>query len=226
MTPMLWARERGLSVLAIGAHPDDIELGAGGFIHRLRRELHARARLLILTHGLKDWRSSEGFDRDQRHQESIKAAEVLGIGERDVTILGYEDCGLDGDRHSLIREVERLIGSEKFDVVLTHAKGDTHKDHEVAYEATVSAARNFHGAVLLYQAPSTIPNEFRPTFFVDLQPTDIEAKQRALQEHVSQREKSFMAAERIRRIADAWAAFHNAPGGLFEAFQVYKSFWC
>ncbi len=226
MSAMLFAREKDLSLLAIGAHPDDIELGGGGFIHRLRSELGARVHFLVLTHGLKSWQTSGGFDRQQRHQESIKAAGVLGVDECDVTILGYEDCGLQLDVHSLIREVEGLIGSKKFDMVLTHAKGDTHLDHETVYAATISATRAFPGTVLMYQAPSTIPNEFRPTFFVDLTPGDFEAKQTALREHASQREKSFMAAERVLRLAQSWSVFLNAPSGRFEAFQVYKSFWC
>jgi LmbE family N-acetylglucosaminyl deacetylase len=225
MSPMLFTKEKDLSLLAIGAHPDDIELGGGGLIHRLRSELDARVRLLVLTHGLKSWQSAEDFDREQRHEESLKAAGVLGIDESDVSILGYEDCGLHGDLHSLIREVEGLIASERFDMVLTHAEGDTHKDHETVYGATISATRDFHGTVLLYQAPSTILNEFRPTLFVDLMRGNFEAKQRALQEHVSQREKSFMAEERVRRIAQSWSAFLNTPPRLFEAFQVYKSFW-
>jgi len=214
------------SLLAIGAHPDDIELGGGGFIHRLRTELGARVRLLVMTHGLKSWQTARDFDRDQRHQESIRAAGVLGIGECAVTVLGYEDCGLHRERHPLIREIERLIGSERFDMVLTHAKGDTHNDHAIMCEATISATRAFRGTVLQYQAPSTIVSEFRPTFFVNLRRCDFEAKQRALREHVSQREKSFMAAEWPLWTAHSWPASLNAPTGLFEAFQVYKSFWC
>jgi LmbE family N-acetylglucosaminyl deacetylase len=226
VSSILPARGSEPSLLAIGAHPDDIELGGGGSIHRLRSELDARVHFLVMTHGLQSWEASGEFDRDQRHQESIKAAQVLGIDECDVTILSYQDCGLHRERHPLIREIERLIGSGDFDVVLTHAKGDTHNDHEIVCEATISATRAFHGTVLLYQAPSTIVSEFRPTLFVNLAPDDFEAKQRALREHVSQREKSFMAAEWPLWIARSWAAFLNAPTGLLEAFQVYKSFWC
>ena len=222
---MLLARETVLNLLAIGAHPDDIELGAGGFVHRLISELGARVRFLVFTHGVTSRRASRDFDPGQRHQESIKAAALLGLEERDVTVLGYPDCGLHGALHPLIQEVERMIGAEPFDVVLTHASGDTHQDHKSVYEATISATRNFGGTVLLYQAPSTIPNEFRPTFFVDVRDAHFEAKQCALREHVSQREKSFMAADRVLWAARSWAAFLNAPDGMFEAFQVYKSFW-
>jgi len=223
---MLFTREKDLNLLAIGAHPDDIELGAGGLIHRLRAELGARVRFLLFTHGLKSRQTSGDFGQDQRHQESIKAAALLGLEECDVTILSYPDCGLHGHLHPLIQEVEGVIDAERFDVVLTHARGDTHQDHKSVYEATVSATRAFDGTVLLYQAPSTIPNEFRPTFFVDLTNGHFEAKQSALREHVSQREKSFIAADRVLWVARSWAAFLNAPDGMFEAFQVYKSFWC
>lgn len=226
MSPILPIGGREPSLLAIGAHPDDIELGGGGFIRRLVSELEATARFLVMTHGLKSRQASGGFDRDQRHQESIDAAGMLGIDECRVTVLGYEDCGLHARRHSLIREIEALVGGEEFDIVLTHARGDTHNDHEMVSEATISATRAFHGTVLLYQGPSTILSEFRPTFFVDLAREDFEVKQKALRAHVSQREKPFMAREWPLWIAHSWAAFLNAPSGLFEAFQVYKSFWC
>lgn len=213
------------TVLAVGAHPDDIELGAGGFIYRLRKKLNARVHFLILTHGRKSRKSPDEFDQDQRNRESIEAAGVLGIETDDVTILDYEDCGLQSDLHLLIKEIEAMTSEKKFDIVLTHASGDTHQDHRTMYDATIAGTRTFGGTVLLYQAPSTIPNEFRPTFFVDLKSDELEMKQRAIQKHVSQRDKAFMAEDRTRLMAHSWASFFNTPEKLFEAFEVYKSFW-
>jgi LmbE family N-acetylglucosaminyl deacetylase len=214
-----------LKVLAVGAHPDDIELGAGGFIYRLMQEIHAQVYFLILTHGLKSWQGPDDFDKDQRRRESMEAADVLGVEKDNVTILGYEDCGLHRDLHQLIQVVEKATAAQKFDIVLAHAKGDRHNDHATAHEATIAGTRTFDGTILLYQAPSTVPNDFRPAFFVDLKPDQLDAKQTALKKHVSQREKWFMSEHRIPMLAQGWASFFNASATLLEAFEVYKSFW-
>lgn len=225
MSDAFLAELTSLTVLAVGAHPDDIELGAGGFIYRLRRKLGARVHFLILTHGENRRGNSDGFDRNQRHRESIEAAGVLGIETNDVTILDHADRKLQSDLHLLIGEIETMTSDKRFDIVLTHTGGDTHQDHRAAHDATIAGTRSFGGTVLLYQAASTIPNEFRPTFFVDLKPDELDVKQRAIQKHVSQRGKSFTAEDRTRSMAPSWASFFNVPGKLFEAFEVYKSFW-
>jgi LmbE family N-acetylglucosaminyl deacetylase len=223
---MVFLKARLLSILAIGAHPDDIELGAGGFLYRLVHELEARVVLLILTQGLKSAQRNGGFDRGQRSRESIEAAGILGVDRENVKILGFEDCGLHNRLHPLIESIEETVSRGKFDLVLTHAAGDTHHDHATSYHATISATREFEGTILLYQVPSTVLNEFRPTFFANLEPEEFDAKFAALQRHVSQREKPFMSEEQVRAVAQSWGALHRASGRLFEAFEVYKTFWC
>jgi LmbE family N-acetylglucosaminyl deacetylase len=169
--------------------------------------------------------NASGFDQDQRKRESIAAAGVLGIDTNDVRILDHEDCRLQNDLDQLIDSIERATSERKFDLVLTHANGDTHQDHRAGYDASIAGTRTFDGTVLLYQAPSTIPNEFRPTFFVGLEARELEMKQRALEKHQSQREKKFMRENRTWGTAQSWASFFNTPERFFEAFEVYKSFW-
>ena len=132
--------------------------------------------------------------------------------------------------HQLIREIEQhLCGSgagPKYDVVLSHAGGDTHADHLAVHESTLSAVRDFHGSVLLYQSPSTKPNGFHPTFFARLEEVDIERKDLSIQAHTSQRHRTYTRVSQTRGLADNWSIFLRQPEGTYlEAFEVYKSIY-
>lgn len=220
-------------ILAIGAHPDDIELGAGGLIMRAIQERGAHVRPLIFTSGIQHTSDGKDFNRAE---EARHAATLLGISAEELEIHNFEARGLNSLRHQLIHEVEKELikgfRGKAYDLILTHAPHDTHQDHRQVSVSTISAARYFSGTMLLYQAPSTIPNEFHPTFFVNLDGHIIRAKDSALKAHVSQRvlqidpwKKEYMSKDVIEGMAKAWALFHRMPNRYLEAFEVYKSFW-
>ena len=213
-------------VLAIGAHPDDVELGAGGFIAKLIKQHGAHVELLVLTHGVQHRDPRTPYNQSNRERETINAASVLGIPVDNVFIRGFADCGLHAAGHELIRTIEaHLSRPGGFDIVLTHAGADTHSDHRETHEATVSASRYFVGMLLLYAAPSTKPNGFHPTFFASLDRDLMEQKDLALRAHASQRDKHFMKQSRTFGIASSWIQFHRVDLEYLEAFEVYKSFW-
>lgn len=214
-------------VLAIGSHPDDIEIGCGGFVRRLITEFGAVVRFLVLTEGRH---SKEGmYEGSTRRKEAIDAAVALGVKPEHVEVLRFMDCGLHECGHEMIGEIERRIYHPDYhqplDIVLTHAAEDTHADHREVHEASISALRDFNGTVLLYQAPSTKPNLFRPTFFVNLTEQYIKEKNAALQMHESQKHKPFMKLARTVGLASSWALFHRSTAQYCEAFEVYKSFY-
>ena len=219
-----------LRVLAVGAHPDDIELGSGGFIWRLVQECSAKVHFLILTSGLKHRNPGVQYEGCSRRDEARASARELGVsGESCVQVLNHADCMLDRCHHELIEEIQKRLsnenGNRSYDLVLTHAGSDMHLDHLHAHDATISAARDFSGMVLLYQSPSTIPNQFKPIFFVDLNDDALNHKKCALMKHVSQRDKPFLDNGRIEGLAKSWAIFHRTPNKHLEAFEVHKTFW-
>jgi LmbE family N-acetylglucosaminyl deacetylase len=218
-----------LRVLAIGAHPDDIELGCGGFLWRLMREFSATIKFLIVSPGLRTWQQGREFSRQVRVQETIEAAAALGIPKHAVDVLGFRDCELHLHLRDIIEQLEFHIAADQggpaYDLILTHAKADTHADHATVHDATISAARWYYGTVLLYQSVSTQPNGFHPNYFVSLDADEIAAKQRALDCHVSQRERKFMEWARKQGMAKTWALFLRRPDEFFEAFEVHKSHW-
>ena len=80
-------RPRTPRVLAIGAHPDDPELGAGGFIRRLAEECDAVVNFLVLTRGVKRAARGATYAPASRTREVFVAAEVLGVQRERVTTM-------------------------------------------------------------------------------------------------------------------------------------------
>jgi LmbE family N-acetylglucosaminyl deacetylase len=216
------------TILAIGAHPDDIELGCSGALMRLAEETGARIHFFVLTYGIQAF-GPRLYEQSRRMKESAAAFETL-FGDREGSEIhfgvGLEDCKLTGQGHLLIHQIEDLVTRICPDVILTHALGDLHADHRETHHATLSAARGFGGAVLTYQAPSTIPNEFRPQLLIEFSATQLKMKRKALRKHISQRDKPFMSSSYVVKLPQAWGAFYRLPPGThIEAFEVVRAFW-
>jgi LmbE family N-acetylglucosaminyl deacetylase/Flp pilus assembly protein TadD len=176
----------GQTVLAIGAHPDDIELGAAGFLMKLK-DSGARVYGLTLTRGEK------GGDPDRRPREAERATGYIGLDE--YWVLDFPDTGL-GERipdlRAAIEEKIRAVGAT---LVLTHTDVDVHGDHRAVHAATREAARAVP-TVLCYEDVST-GKEFIPNYFVDITGY-IDEHLRAVAYHRSQEHRSYMDPEVVR----------------------------
>ena len=142
-----------------------------------------------------------------------------------LSIENFDDCKLHECRHEIIKMIENQINKEHYDLILTHSNHDTHYDHIIAAEATISASRDFKGTILQYSVPSTEPNKFQPNFFVAPTESAIEAKEKALEKHKSQRDKSFMKSQYLRGVSAGWAQHTRVKCEFLEAFEIYKTFW-
>lgn len=113
-----------LDVLAIGPHPDDVELFAGGTVAHLARLGH-RVAVLDLTRGE---RASRGTP-ELRAQEAAAAARVLGVA-RDQ--LGLPDGGLHADDQRQLTALVAYLREHRPELVLCPWVEDRHPDHEAA----------------------------------------------------------------------------------------------
>jgi len=120
-------------VLAIGAHPDDVELGCGGTVARLAAAGRAVG-LLDLTAGEMATRG----DPATRAAEAAAAAVALGVAWREC--LGLPDGGLDADDPGQRRAVVAALRSARPGVILVHHWGDPHPDHRAAAGLVGAAA--------------------------------------------------------------------------------------
>jgi len=146
-------------VLAVGAHPDDTELGCAGtlVLHKLNGD---KVYLLVLTKG------EASGDIEVRERECRKAAEILGVDG--LFFGGLEDTKVHDGRES-IDVIEKIIDKVKPDIIYAPTPKDTHQDHRNTGLATMSAGRHCK-MILLYEGAST-QSCFAPQVFVDIEKT-------------------------------------------------------
>ena len=199
-----------MRILAVGAHPDDIELGCGG---ALRAHVLAGDEVTMLVMTTGD-RGPQGLTSRVREQEA--AAQVLGAS---LVWGGFEDGEVPSGRES-VDVVDVVVRSTAADVVYTHAPHDSHQDHVAVSTASLAAARRT-GRVLYYQAPST--TAFDPTVFVDVGHT-VEDKMGALQAHWSQvADCPMVDLEAVHAGVRYWG--QRARTRFAEAFESPRFLW-
>jgi bacillithiol biosynthesis deacetylase BshB1 len=178
-----------VDVLAIGAHPDDAELGCAGFLLRAQAR-GLRTGIVVLTQG----EMGTFGDRDTRVAEARAAAEILGVDAFD--ILDMPDAGLEFNTENTLR-IARVLKEHHPRLVLTPHFDDHHPDHAVvarlveraSYLATRPALLAEYEPLIPQPRHLTFPLSFqrlcRPSLVLDI--TDVYGvKQKALQAHGSQ----------------------------------------
>jgi len=202
-----------MKVLAIGAHPDDIEFGCGGTL-ALHVESGHEVYLLIMTEGHK------GGDLAVRKSEQLAAADVLK--PKGVFWGGYGDTELSPNMNQLVHDIETIIKKIDPDLIFVNHEEDTHQDHRALSKAAISATRYVKN-VLFYEGPTT--QRFSPNVFVDIQET-IDAKIDMLLAHHSQVSKTNIEGLSIVDIARSTANFRGIQGRVqfAESFVPLRYF--
>ena len=199
-----------MKVLALGAHPDDIEFGCGATLLRFARMGH-EVYLYIATGG------ELGGDPKVRRREQEESAVMMGA--REIFWGGYPDCHLPLTA-DLVSGIEKVLHEVGPDYIFVHNLIDTHQDHRFLASATTSATRyipNF----LFYEGPTT--GNFDPNVYVDVDEV-MDDKLELLRKHASQISKVNinMPDISIIDIASSTASFRGIQGRLKRA-EAFKS---
>ena len=174
-----------MKIIAIGAHLDDIEIGAGGALSKLVTEGDEVKMLVMSESSFADFDGHVLRTRDEAFEEGHKAAEILGT--KDIEILDFPNKDI--PYNSVIVEViDSVLTRFNPDIIFTHSPYDTHQDHRNTALASISAARYFNN-VLFYEpfhpaGKSYMP--YRPQVYFDISET-LEKKIAMLEAHRSQR---------------------------------------
>ncbi|MFB7945894.1 PIG-L family deacetylase [Kitasatospora phosalacinea] len=185
-------------MLVVGAHPDDVEIAAGGTIHRRAGE-GWDITVLTLSPG------GGGGDPVERRREAHRAAESMGAR------LVLEDLpdGSIPDDSSTVRVIERTVAEAAPDLVLVHSDHDTHQDHRAVHRATRVACRQVP-RVFCYQSPSATV-AYRPNRFVPLREEDVDAKLSAIRAHGSQSSSRwYLEEDLLRSTARYWGRYSRS----------------
>lgn len=199
-----------MRVVAIGAHPDDIELGCGASLLAHRRA-GDEITMLVMTSGEI---GPQGATSRRAEQED--AAALLGAR----LIWGGFDDGAVSDGVETVTAIQRVVTDADADVVYTHSVHDTHQDHRATARASFAAARRV-ARVLSYESPSSV--DFEPSVFLDVEGL-VDEKIDLVRAHLSQ----VLGCGLVDLQAiEAQARFRGfqARGREAEAFEVHRFLW-
>jgi LmbE family N-acetylglucosaminyl deacetylase len=197
-----------MRVLAFGAHPDDMELGAGGYLARLASDGAAVTMVVV----------SVPNRREERISEAIEGSRILGAN---LAVL-YREEPLrveDVPMYKLVARFDSLIAELRPDLVITHSQRDLHWDHRLVHQATVSAVRRTPCDLLTFMSSPEMNAQSHSIgqCFADVTPT-IDRKLAAISAHATQIPK--LELESSRDLARAMGRLCGVP--YAEAFEALR----
>jgi LmbE family N-acetylglucosaminyl deacetylase len=205
-------RDGGLRVLALGAHPDDIEIGCGGTILHLVGQGQVGAATWVVLSGTQE-RAAEA--------EASAAAFLDGVAERAVGVHGFRDGFMPYDGAAVKEVFERLKHEVDPDLVLTHRGDDAHQDHRLVSELTWNTFRDH--LILEYEIPKYDGDLGRPNLFVPLAEPIYRRKLELLQKGFpSQQGKAWFTEDTFLGLMRLRGMESNAPSRHAEGFFCRK----
>lgn len=210
------------NVLAIGAHPDDIEFGCFGTLKKHKNAGDNVIMLVMTQSDVKDAHTGQVTRNSSVSvQEALDASKLLDCE----LILGpFEDTKVPFDSAS-VAFIEDIIKKNKIDIVYTHWAGDTHQDHINTLAATMAAARLIKNVLCYEQVPLPRITTTYPVanYYVDVTDT-INFKLEGCNAHKSQVDKFMLHGFDIIDGIETLAKFRGNQAGVkyAEAFNVLK----
>ncbi|RXZ38695.1 PIG-L family deacetylase [Oxalobacteraceae bacterium CAVE-383] len=172
--------QKKLIILALGAHPDDIELGCGAALLRYKVEGH-ETHGLVFSAGEGGLHDPKQKSNNPRQREAEKGGRVMHLDS--LTVMKFPDTKLSTRQEEIRRAIEERTRQLHPDLIFTHNRHDLHRDHHAVYLATMEAARRVP-TLLCYENPNT-PASFQPNYFIEVS-LYLEHKIKALKCHASQ----------------------------------------
>ena len=200
-----------MKILAIGAHPDDFEIGMGGTLAKYSMHGHEVLCLVCVV----------PRNSDIRQKELSEASKILNVKVM-LLDLNSNDFGL---TRILVNKFDEIVKDFNPDIVFTHWNNDSHQDHKVVCDATIASTRKNKCSLYMYEQTipgGIVPYGFRPQMFVDISET-IDLKIKSVLAHKSEAE--------IHNKDSIWengikgrAAYrgHQINAKYAEAFEVVK----
>ena len=197
-----------MNILAIGAHPDDIEIGCFGVLARHHKKKDKIFGIILTNGELAD-------DPKKRIQECKKSTKLINMN----LIFGNFPDGNIQENAKLVSFIDDAIKKYKINKMYTHSIYDKHQDHIAVAKASIASSRKIDEAYS-YETPSVLA-PFNPQLYVDI--TDVfSTKLSALRNHQSQKNKRFMRGTAIEGIAQFRGYQCGLHGRLCEAFEILK----
>jgi LmbE family N-acetylglucosaminyl deacetylase len=200
-----------LSVLCLGAHSDDIEIGCGGTLLYLKAALPQVKFNWVVFNAL-----------GPRGAEAANAAELFTAGcDKEIVLKDYRDGFLPYSGGEVKAFFEEMKSQVNPDLIFTHWHGDAHQDHRLLSELTWNTFRDH--LILEYEIPKYDGDMGRPNLFVSLEAPLYDHKVDYLFEAFeSQHAKPWFDRETFLGLMRIRGMESNSPSGYAEAFHARK----
>jgi LmbE family N-acetylglucosaminyl deacetylase len=204
-------RAGNLKVLCLGCHPDDIEIGCGGAILRLREQYSSCVFQWVVF-------SANGV----REAEAQRGAELFaGIQRNSVMLKNFRDGFMPFEGTAVKELFEDLKKLPSPDLIFTHNRKDAHQDHRLVAELTWNTFRDH--LILEYEIPKYDGDMGRPSVYVPLEAEVCQKKARyILDTFKSQSSKQWFEESTFLSLMRLRGMECNAPSGYAEAFYSRK----
>ena len=201
-----------LSILAIGAHSDDIEIGCGGTLLRLIKEgAVGEVCWVVLTGGRR------------RAAEAAASADAMlsDVPQKRVMLKDFRDGFFPYDGAAIKAVFEQLKSESSPDLILTHQREDLHQDHRITCELTWNTFRDH--LILEYEIPKYDGDMGRPNLYVSVEEAVCREKIRHLMTHFeSQNSKRWFKEDLFSGLMRLRGMECNSPTSYAEAFYSRK----
>lgn len=201
-----------LSVLCLGAHSDDIEIGLGGTLLGL---IEKGVALDVF------WCVFSGSGPREEEARASAADFLAGAAAQAVEVMSFRDGFFPQQAEAIKTWFENLKGRLSPDVIFTHNRQDAHQDHREINRLTWNTFRDH--LILEYEIPKWDGDLGQPNFYVHLSEAVMTRKARLLMKHFgTQRSKHWFDEETFRGLARLRGMESRAPERYAEAFFARK----
>ena len=200
-------------VLAVGAHPDDIEIGCAGTILKLIEQAAVSELCWVVLSG-----------KGERADEARRSAEALlaEVPRSRLVVCDFPDGFFPYEGQRIKDFFERLKVELSPDVVFTHQRADLHQDHRLTCELTWNTFRDH--LILEYEVPKYDGDMSAPNAFVPLEERLGQRKIDHLMSHFgSQTSKHWFREDLFSSLLRLRGMECNSPSAYAEAFFCRKA---
>lgn len=184
------------SILAIGAHADDIEYSCFGFLLK-QYSSGAKINVFIVS---PDSRGSgdQYYERVEETKQSFMCMPEINLIFRNTNKI------LPDNYEKLVDQIRNIIIEKNIDLVLIHdGKDDTHQEHRLIHDISMSATRRMPINIMVFKSPS-IHNGFKSNYLVDIT-NQYPAKIEAIKKHKTQSDLSYMSEDSLKIFNQPWS---------------------
>ncbi len=198
-------------MLFLGAHPDDIESGAGGLLARMSNEPGKHDCICMVFSTTAEQPGNENILKELK--DSMRHA---GLPESNLKVLDIPNTRFPENAHKIRRALEEVRDKWAPDIIVTHYLDNTHQDHKCLAEETVRVFRTH--TILMYEDLKSTPR-FVPNMTIALTDKELDKKVRMMESYKSQFRRHYHDTEYLRSIARMRGKRLGLDWG--EAYHIY-----